>query len=62
MEAERNRNKRGNENYIKRKTWYDKATLCRMIIRVVGYKKYGKKLWNMSNTELENILEFISST
>lgn len=50
------RNKRGEEVYVHRKYWYDKATLCRMIEARVG-TKYGKKLWNMTNIDLERILD-----
>lgn len=40
-----------------RRYWYDKATLCRMIIALVGPVKYGRKLWNMRNTDLEDIYD-----
>lgn len=43
--------------YPERTGWELKADLCRMIESLVGSHKYGRKLWNMNNKDLEEIYD-----
>lgn len=51
------RMKKMSKQRYKQRYWFDKASLCRMIIAIVGPEKYGKKLWNMTNIDLEDIYD-----